>query len=173
MRPVSSALLSLPLLCALLLAPAPAAACKKGGQCDKASCPLHRKAHDETAKKDAARGVEDSFGTITVEEVSALIAQVDAKVVILDVNREELRAEVGIIPGAKLLSSSTEYDVAKELPAAKDTKLVFYCANIRCTASHRAARRAATAGYADVHVLPDGILGWKSAGKATTPVPGI
>ena len=34
-------------------------------------------------------------------------------------------------------------------------------------ASHEAARRAVEAGYTDVSVMTDGILGWNLAGKPT------
>ena len=35
-------------------------------------------------------------------------------------------------------------------------------------ASHEAARRAVAAGYTDVSVMGDGIMGWKDAGKPVT-----
>jgi rhodanese-related sulfurtransferase len=34
-------------------------------------------------------------------------------------------------------------------------------------ASHEAARRAVKAGYTDVSVMVDGIMGWKDAGQPT------
>jgi rhodanese-related sulfurtransferase len=34
-------------------------------------------------------------------------------------------------------------------------------------ASHAAARRAVEAGYKDVAVMADGIMGWNEAGKPT------
>jgi rhodanese-related sulfurtransferase len=86
---------------------------------------------------------------------------------ILDANGDKTRTEDGIIPGAKLLTSSSEYDIARELPAAKDSDLVFYCANTKCMASHSAASRAMNAGYTHVAVLADGIQGWKAAGQQT------
>jgi rhodanese-related sulfurtransferase len=33
-------------------------------------------------------------------------------------------------------------------------------------ASHEAARRAVEAGYTDVNVMVDGIMGWSAAGRA-------
>ncbi|MDB5108635.1 MAG: hypothetical protein JWM69_1576 [Candidatus Binatus sp.] len=35
-------------------------------------------------------------------------------------------------------------------------------------ASHEAARRAVEAGYTNVSVMGDGIMGWKDAGKSVT-----
>jgi rhodanese-related sulfurtransferase len=37
-------------------------------------------------------------------------------------------------------------------------------------ASHEAARRAVKAGYTNVSVMVDGIIGWKDAGEPTAPV---
>jgi rhodanese-related sulfurtransferase len=54
------------------------------------------------------------------------------------------------------------------LPADKHAELVFYCTNWLCTASHEAARRAVGAGYEDVSVMSDGIMGWAKAGEPTT-----
>ncbi|HZA14260.1 MAG TPA: rhodanese-like domain-containing protein [Myxococcaceae bacterium] len=85
----------------------------------------------------------------------------------LDANSIEIRAKYGVIPGATLLSNFTEYQTA-ELPKDKDAKLVFYCANTRCSAAHKAAVKALHAGYTDVNVLPDGIIGWKNAGQPTS-----
>jgi rhodanese-related sulfurtransferase len=39
-------------------------------------------------------------------------------------------------------------------------------------ASHEAARRAVKAGYRDVSVMADGIIGWRQAGKPVA-YPGI
>jgi rhodanese-related sulfurtransferase len=36
-------------------------------------------------------------------------------------------------------------------------------------ASHEAARRAVKAGYQNVSVMGDGIMGWKAAGEPTVP----
>jgi rhodanese-related sulfurtransferase len=36
-------------------------------------------------------------------------------------------------------------------------------------ASHEAARRAIKAGYKNVSVMMDGIVGWKAAGQPTIP----
>jgi rhodanese-related sulfurtransferase len=35
-------------------------------------------------------------------------------------------------------------------------------------ASHEAARRAVKAGYRDVNVMADGVMGWRHAGKPVT-----
>lgn len=105
----------------------------------------------------------------TVPEVAAMLEANTA--VVLDANNATTRAERGIIPGATLLTSSSRYDAARELPQDRNKSLVFYCGNTRCTASDAAARRAAEAGYRDVSVLRAGIAGWREAGRPTAQPP--
>ena len=90
---------------------------------------------------------------------------------VFDANTPDIRKSEGLIPSAMPLTSSSKYRVSKELPQDKSARLVFYCANEQCTASHNAAKRAMTAGYKDVYVLPDGIFGWKKQGFETVAAP--
>lgn len=122
-----------------------------------------------------ATAEQPRFKSLHVADLAAALKSATPPVV-YDVNVESTREHVGVIPGAKLLSSSSKYDVARELPADKKAPLVFYCANEMCTASHDAAEKAMKAGYADVGVMVDGIYGWKKAGLprvslVTPPVP--
>ncbi len=87
----------------------------------------------------------------------------------VDANGLETRNKQGVIPGAILLTSYAEFD-AKELGVEKSEKLLFYCANTQCGASHMAAKRAMEQGYMNVGVLTDGIKGWKDAGLPTQKV---
>lgn len=84
---------------------------------------------------------------------------------VFDANNKETRKKFGVIPGAVLLSNYKKYDAKKVLPADKNGAVVFYCANTMCMASHAAAKRAVKAGYKDVSVMADGIMGWKDAGQ--------
>lgn len=122
-----------------------------------------------------ASAAQPRFKPIHVADLAAALKSAKPPVV-YDVNVESTREHVGVIPGARLLSSSSKYDVARELPADKKTPLVFYCANEMCTASHDAAEKALKAGYTDVSVMVDGIYGWKKAGQpraalVSAPVP--
>jgi rhodanese-related sulfurtransferase len=132
---------------ALALSLAACAHHRKAEQCDKpcADCP-------ESEKKEA-------FGRLTVQQVSELVAKGEASV--FDDNRED-RFKQGHIPGAVWLP----YDAvtAEKLPAQKDRTLVFYCANARCGACHKAAEAAAALGYTKVFIMPEGIAGWEAAG---------
>lgn len=110
--------------------------------------------------------------SLTVDDLAAKLEaskKNKTALAIFDANSAETRADKGIIPTAVLLPSSSEYDLAL-LPKDKGTDLVFYCAAERCGASKSAAKKALSAGYTSVHVLPAGIAGWVKAGKATASV---
>lgn len=155
---MSKKLLGAVLVAVTLAAPA-ALACEGEKHADGKACACDKAKH--AAKKSS---VKES----TIAQVADL--QKEKKVTVLDANGGDFRKQHGIIPGATLLTHFNKYDAAKELPAAKDSKLVFYCANTQCKASHAAAARAVEAGYTDVSVLPDGLLGWKKAGQPTATV---
>jgi hypothetical protein len=72
----------------------------------------------------------DKFAVIRVDNLTALINDPNSHVNIYDANGWGLRSTAGVIPGAHLLTSDDKYDVAKELPPAKNAKLVFYCADL-------------------------------------------
>ena len=122
------------------------------------SLPLGALAFAGTAATGASKA---DFQLIHIAELKAMMTKT---VAIYDANGQETRNKDGMIPGAHALSSHEGYDVKKELPATKETPLVFYCANTQCTASHAAAERAVGAGYTHVSVFADGIQGWKTAG---------
>lgn len=90
--------------------------------------------------------------------------------VAVDANSERTRKKNGTVPDAVILTSSYKYELA-QLPEDKSKDLIFYCSNTSCTASDAAAERASTHGYKNVHIMREGIKGWKAAGKATTPYP--
>ncbi len=72
----------------------------------------------------------DKFAIIRVDNLTALMNDPNSHVNIYDANGWGLRSTAGVIPGAHLLTSDDKYDVAKELPPAKNAKLVFYCADL-------------------------------------------
>ena len=71
----------------------------------------------------------DTFELIHVSDLAAALAKPNSRVLIYDANHPDTRAQYGIIPGAHLLPSADGYSVTQELPADKNAKLVFYCAN--------------------------------------------
>ena len=147
------------LVAASLVPAAVALACGKDCGCN----------HDKMAMADPkAEAAKPDFKTTTINEVAK--ASKAKSAALYDANTPEFREKNGVIPGASLLTSPAGYDLVV-LPKDKAAKLVFYCANTKCTASHVAAHRALEAGYTDVSVMPDGLMGWKSAGQPTTAGP--
>src|SRR5689334_5659960 len=55
---------------------------------------------------------DDKFKLIHVADLAALKADPNSRVVILDANVDSTRAKYGVIPGARLLTSYDNYDVA-------------------------------------------------------------
>lgn len=97
-----------------LLALAAAPACAKSG-------------HD--AAKGTGAEEKELFGRMTIEELESKMAAAKAgqmKLAVFDNNQRE-RFDKGHIPGSKWV----QFDKiqASDLPADKDTTLVFYCAN--------------------------------------------
>ncbi len=112
----------------------------------------------------ACPGEGGKVNTVNAAEAGKL--NQSKKATFVDANGKDTREKFGVVPGAILLTSSSEF-AATELPTDKNAKLVFYCANSHCGASHQAAGKAMEHGYTDVAVLPEGIAGWKEAGLPT------
>ena len=124
--------------------------------------------------KDAspAAATETNEAPAPIVEISVESADkaLQSGAVAFDANSERTRKKHGTVPGAVILTSSYKYDLA-QLPEDKSKDLIFYCSSTSCTASDSAAERASTHGYENVHIMREGIKGWKEAGKATTEYP--
>ena len=109
-----------------------------------------------------ASAEEAPLAQTSVDDVATAIAANDGSISVFDANHRETFDEHHV-PGAKWV----HYDdyAASELPADHASRLVFYCANEQCSASHVAARRAMELGYTNVSVMGAGIQGWIAAGK--------
>jgi rhodanese-related sulfurtransferase len=105
---------------------------------------------------------------LSVPQVAAALK--DKTAIAVDANNPETREKFGVVPGALLLSDHRSYALG-ELPADKSQALVFYCGGTQCRASDAAASRAASAGYAKVSIMRDGIKGWVAAGQTTSSAP--
>lgn len=107
----------------------------------------------------------EPFGLLTIPELEARMAAARAGTLALSIydNNAAERFAQGHLPGARWVM----YDAvtARDLPADKDTTLVFYCASEQCSASHQAARAAVRLGHRNVFILPAGIFGWERARK--------
>lgn len=82
------------------------------------------------------------------------------QVTTLDVNSHQSWMQAHV-PGA-LNIHPTDYQDS-DLPADKDSALVFYCSNPMCRKAPNAARRAKNMGHTNVRVMSAGISGWMAA----------
>ena len=107
------------------------------------------------------------FAGLQTLEVGELVElrRLHSELLLCDANNAKTRGELGVVPGAQLLSSYRDYDLEAELGADQGRKLVFYCHSEMCSAAAEAARRAIAGGYTDVSVLAAGIEGWREAGQ--------
>lgn len=69
---------------------------------------------------------KEEIPSMTVDEVDKGIAAKQLQAV--DCNHDEMRKKLGVVPGAILVSDTSNYE-ASLLPADKTAKLVFYCAD--------------------------------------------
>jgi len=104
---------------------------------------------------------------ISIEDASKAL---QSGAVAVDANSASTREKHGTVPGAIILTSSSKYELA-QLPEDKTKDLIFYCSSTWCTASDKAAERASTNGYKNLHIMREGIKGWKEAGQATEEYP--
>ena len=116
--------------------------------------------------KDANPATADT-PEISIEDASKAL---QSGAVAVDANSAGTREKHGTVPDAILLTSSSEYELV-QLPEDKSKELIFYCSSTWCTASDKAAERASTNGYENVHIMREGIKGWKEAGQATAKFP--
>ena len=100
---------------------------------------------------------------ISQADLKAAIASKSA--VILDVNGSDSYKD-GHIPGA-IDFLAHQQELAKLLPADKNTLIVAYCANEHCPAYKMGAEAALALGYTNVKHYAPGIYGWKKSGAAT------
>jgi len=70
----------------------------------------------------------EGFKIIHVRDLAEMLSKQPTSTWIYDANPAKVREKEGIIPGAKLLSSSMSYDLGA-LPGPKDSTVVFYCHN--------------------------------------------
>lgn len=103
---------------------------------------------------------------IPQQELQAAIAAKSA--VVIDVNGTESWTK-GHIPGA-IDYQAVKGDLAKHLPADKNTLIVAYCGNEKCTAYKKAAEEAQQLGYTNVKHFNPGIKGWKDSGAKVEAV---
>lgn len=125
---------------------------------------------------------------IHTHELAALLAR--SKPLVIDVSNEAQRPSgmapdaiwlplpQEVIPGSVWLPGAGMAEIAPETDALfrkllsqrtngdRDHPIVIYC-HERCWLSWNAAKRAIGYGYRRVHWFPEGVEGWRAAGKST------
>ena len=110
---------------------------------------------------------------IKVDEMAKLIAMGpdEGNYVLVD-SRPAARYHEGHIPTAISIPETVMKDTgAAFLPGdakLNNTQLIFYCGGPTCGMSPSAANMAKQMGYTNLHVMLQGIPGWKKAGKSVT-----
>ena len=104
--------------------------------------------------------------SISPRDLNQMVESGEATVI--DVNSRN-SWEAAHVPGALTLDA-LNFE-AKDLPADRDSALVFYCSNFLCRKAPNAARRAKEMGYRNVYVMSAGISGWQSASLPTESGP--
>ena len=100
------------------------------------------------------------MGLKTISPTALHQAMQEQPVTIIDFNSRQSWAKAHV-PGA--LNLDPVNYTAADLPADKQSGLVFYCSNPMCRKAPNAARRAKALGYANVKVMSAGITGWLAA----------
>lgn len=76
-----------------------------------------------------------------------------------------------VIQGAvQLAASYTTEEALAKISADKNAPIVFYCTNEECSASAKAAHKAAELGYKNIFKYKAGIEDWKKRGLPTATV---
>lgn len=82
-------------------------------------------------------------------------------VLIIDSRPYKPKYVKGFIPSAVSIPASQLDKLAEQLPADKNTLLIFYCGGLKCPLSHKSAFKARELGYRNVHVYDEGFPDWK------------
>ncbi len=114
--------------------------------------------NDATAAKTA---VTADVPDITVADLKKAMA--DQAVTLLDCNGSASYAK-GHLPGA-IDFDAAKANLAKLLPADKDTLIVAYCGGPKCLAYKAGVQAAQQLGYTNVKHFSGGLSGWKGAGE--------
>ncbi len=110
---------------------------------------------------------------IKTDELAKLIAMGpdEGKYVLID-SRPAPRYHEGHIPTAISIPETVLKDTdAAFLPGdakLNNTQLIFYCGGPTCGMSPNSAAMAKKLGYTNLHVMVEGVPGWKKAGKSVT-----
>ncbi|NBC48443.1 MAG: rhodanese-like domain-containing protein [Gammaproteobacteria bacterium] len=102
--------------------------------------------------------------TLTREALKAMIDR-DEEIVLVNV-LDPSAFEQAHIPGSyNVPATEKEFEAnIRALGASEESRVVLYCSNFECNASHAAGKRLEQAGFRNVHRYAGGIEDWMDAG---------
>ena len=86
------------------------------------------------------------------------------ELVLIDARDEKSFKEGHIESAINMRPDAVNKESLAKLAKSMDAKLVFYCANVECPASSKAANKAAELGYKNIYKFTGGIAAWKTSG---------
>ena len=109
----------------------------------------------------------DPYKIITADELVQMKKD-NKELVIIDSRGSDWFDGVMIEGATQLSTEDTNTETLAKLAPKKDQAIVFYCTNVNCPASAKAAHKAADIGYTNLFKYPEGIEGWKKLGLPTS-----
>lgn len=111
-----------------------------------------------TSQAFAKNGAE--IETISAETLKKMHDD-SAKFILIDARRAEDYAKEHIVNAVNIPATEVNSKTLAEVASEMTAKLVFYCQNPKCSASHIAASKAIGAGYKYIYEFSGGIESWK------------
>lgn len=127
-----------------------------GGAC-KANA---ESAADRTEKGEEAPDAKGERKSVSAEFVKNALETND-KIMVINVLAKKYFDDCHIVGSVNMPLETIAQDIAK---VKHDTKIVLYCANPSCAASHKAADRLEQLGYTNVHLYEGGMQEWVDLG---------
>jgi rhodanese-related sulfurtransferase len=109
----------------------------------------------------------DPYKIITADELIQMKKD-NKELVIIDSRSGDWFDGVMIEGATQLGAADTNAETLAKLAPKKDQAIVFYCQNLDCPASAKAAHKAAELGYTNLFKYPEGIEAWKKLGLPTS-----
>ena len=104
--------------------------------------------------------------TVSAENLKKMMDD-KAHFILIDARKAEDYNKEHIVSAISLPATDVNSETLQKIAPEVTTKLVFYCQNLRCQASHIAASKALGAGYKYLYEFGAGIDGWKELGLPT------
>jgi len=118
----------------------------------------------------AGAAAASDFAVATTDEVKKFMDQKE-KMVLIDARTPEEYREAHIIGAVNIPEKDFE-KAATQLPADKDTLLIFYCNGVKCGKSKRVAQKVEPLGYTAVLIYKEGIPVWEERNLPLVTGPG-